>query len=64
MKKTEGEKVGELFGSALLWLVQECYCIGAASEDEIRHACADFLFNQAMRFMVEIPRDTQCPSRR
>ncbi len=64
MKRTEQEVWVNRFCISLKHLLELNYCMGAASENEIRAAAIDYLQSMSQEFANNITDDTFVPARR
>lgn len=64
MEKNSSEKSYERFSEALREMIEECYCLGGASLEEVRLAHCDFLTDMVNAILVGVPDNTTCPPRR
>lgn len=64
MERKAQERRAKRFADALRDCVEHDYCLGGASDDEIRAAYADFLHDAFHMFVSEITTDVEVPSLR
>jgi hypothetical protein len=64
MESRKQKDVSVRFAKALRDAVDATYCMGGASQDEYRAACADFLMTTANMFLRAIDTDVEVPAHR
>lgn len=62
MKRDTSKVRAKRFSDALKACVESTYCLGGASEDEIKAATADFLMSVAHMFISQISTDVEVPT--